>query len=202
MSQVDVLLALVSNGEIRRMESLLQAGVTASTVQRAVASGLVERVSRGVYQRAGSPRGVDAHLAEASVRVPKGVVCLTSAAEAHGLVAVSEVVWMALPHNIVTPRVEWPAIRYVRFRNADAFTVGVDVRTISGVPVGITDPARTVVDMLRMANKVGRPTALACLRAYHLRGLPTEDVQSTAGRLGWTKWIEPVLETSSAMLEA
>ncbi len=55
MSQLETLLACLSGGGILRMTELLRAGVTAASVQRALATGLVERVSRGTYRQAGAP---------------------------------------------------------------------------------------------------------------------------------------------------
>ena len=109
-------------------------------------------------------------------------------------------VWIALPHEVTTPRVEWPPIHYVRFRNDLAFSIGVEVRVISGVEVRITDPARTVVDMLRMSATVGEAAALGCLREYHRQRHSAERVRQIADELGWSKRIEPVLKVSSAMI--
>ena len=199
MSQVDVLVEFLSGGNLCRLRDILRAGVTTATVQRAVAAGLVERVSWGTYRRPGGRREAASHLAEALVRIPKGLVCMASAAHVHGLCPAPQEIWIGLPRKSSTPRVDWPPVRYVRYRNDLAFSVGVEVRVVSGVEVRITDPARTIADMLRMSDTVGEATALGCLRDYHERRHSAERVRQIAKELGWSKRIEPVLRVSSVM---
>ena len=200
MSQLDTLSGLLADGAIKRMRQISEVGVTGATVQRAVAAGLVERVSRGAYRCPGAKSGDEGHLAAAIVRIPQGLICLRSAAFACGLSKDRcDCTWVALPHTVSTPRVEWPPLRYVRFRNPLAFVVGVDTRILAGVAVRITTPARTVVDMLRLSQTVGEDLALACLRTYHRRGLPTSELHFVADELGWGKRIAPVLKIAAAM---
>ena len=136
MTQLERLLELLSDEGIWRMTSLSEAGVSTRTVRHAVLAGVVERVSRGVYRRSGVQHVAGIHLAEALVRVPQGVICLHSAAAEHGLGdETSTRTWVAIPHAATPSVVEWPPIRYVRWRGTLPFEVGVDTTTISGVEV-------------------------------------------------------------------
>ena len=198
MTQLERLEGLLADGGIWRMSVLVQAGVTASTVQRAVAAGLVEQVSRGAYRRAGAPHVGATHLAEALVRIPQGIICLHSAARVHGLG--DETVartWVAIPHRCHAPRVEWPPMRYVRWRSPEAFVLGVETQIVAGVQVRLTNPARTVVDMLRMSSTVGEDRALECLRDYLAAGGASPDLGYIAHQLGSSKRVEAVLHLAS-----
>jgi predicted transcriptional regulator of viral defense system len=176
---------LLADGRILRMKTLAGEGITASTVQRAVAAGMVEQISRGVYRRAGAPHVAGIHLAEALARIPNGVVCLLSAAEAHGFGdRASPRIWVALPNKSHPPHIDWPPVRSVLWRGEAPFRVGVSERIICGVRVRMTGRARTVVDMLKMKATVGEEYALECLRDFVTSGGALGDLLQTADALG------------------
>jgi predicted transcriptional regulator of viral defense system len=178
---------LLMDGSVWRMRDLVARGITASTVRREVDAGTVEAVSRGTYRRAGAPHVAGGTIAEALARMPRGVACLFSAAELHGLGDVSTAkVWIAIPNHCKPPRLAWPPVRPVRWRGTLPFEVGVEERTICGVRVRVTDPARTVVDMLRMRSTVGEDRALECLREYADGGGSLPTLRDLAERFGIT----------------
>ncbi|MDB4997298.1 MAG: hypothetical protein JWM74_4730 [Myxococcaceae bacterium] len=141
-------------------------GVSRVALSRLVAEGTLERLGRGLYT---VPRGkVTEHrtLVEASVRVPKGVVCLLSALQFHKLSTQSpHEVWLAIDVKARKPVVDWPPIRIVRF-SGPALTHGVDAHTLEGVEVHITSAAKTVADCFKYRNKIGLDVALEALTEY------------------------------------
>lgn len=194
MTQIQTLVGLLADGSIQRMKQLAGAGISASTVQMAVRSGIVERLSRGTYRAFAAGHHAEGHLAEALARIPHGTVCLFSAADVHRLGDASPTrAWVAIPHGSRASSVEWPPVRYVRWRDPRAFTIGVDIQTIAGVRVPITSAARTVVDMLRMLSTVGEGEALQCLRDYHRSGRPLLDLHDVARRLECPPRVEETL---------
>lgn len=199
MTQLATLGELVADGRVWRMRELIERGITAATVRRAVAAGAVEAVSRGVYRRAGDPiPSVETQLAEALIRIPKGLVCLHSAAMLHGMGDVAPVrVWVAIPNKTKPPRVDWPPMRFVQWRSEAAFTVGVEERLYAGVRVRLTDPARTVIDMLRHPDLVGEERGIACLRDFLLKGGVVGDLRVTAAQLGVGKRLSTHLKVAA-----
>lgn len=180
------------------MSALTALGVTATTVRRAVAAGIVEQMSRGTYRIAGAPHEEAMHLAEALVRIPRGIICLHSAAQVHGLGDHAPArVWVALPNRLHPPRLDWPPIRFVLWRGDAAFQVGVEEREICGVAVRITAPSRTVVDMLRMRSTVGEETALRCLRDYFGMGHSAAALVACATALGVGDRLSPLLKAAT-----
>jgi predicted transcriptional regulator of viral defense system len=106
-----------------------------------VESGVVERLGRGLYRLADGEGYDHPDLVEAALRVPKGVVVLLSALNFHGIgTQVARQVWMQLPANYPTPRIEHPPLWIVRSRKPEAFTLGVETHRIAGHAVRITDP--------------------------------------------------------------
>lgn len=133
-------------------------------LSRLVAVGKLERLARGVYSLPGRILSEHRSLAEATLRVPRGVVCLLSALRVHdiGTQAPFEV-WMAIPHHSPTPRLDQPALRAIRMSGA-ALTEGIELIQIDGVKVPVFNAAKTVADCFKYRNKIGLDVALEALR--------------------------------------
>lgn len=201
MVQLAKLGALLASGRIWRMSALLNEGITAATVRRALAAGVVEQVSRGTYRWAGMPREDGANLAEALARVPRGLVCLLSAAQFHDLGdELPRQVWIAIPNSDHTPKLDHPPVKVVRWVNPSAFSIGVESHSICGVEVRVTNPARTVIDMLRMTTTVGEEDALKCLGDYlGTSGSSLPKLWRIAEELGVANRISTYLRTAAAL---
>jgi predicted transcriptional regulator of viral defense system len=91
------------------------------------------------------------------------VFCLLSAMRFHELTTQApHEVWIAIPNKARAPRLEYPPIRVPRFAEA-AMRAGVDEHGIDGVPVRITNAAKTIADCFKYRNKVGFDVALEAL---------------------------------------
>lgn len=130
-------------------------------------AGLILRTGRGLYCVTGEPGHIMPGLMEAALLVPKGVVCLLSALAFHHMgTQQPREIWMMIPHNCPTPRVQWPPMRFIRSRVPESFTLGVETHLLDGVPVMVTDPDRTIVDCFKHRSHV---TLEACLEALKER---------------------------------
>lgn len=134
------------------------------TIVPLVVAGKLRRVARGVYGLPTRAPNEHSSLAESSLRVPRGVVCLLSALRVHeiGTQAPFEV-WIAIPHHSPVPRHDEPAVRVVRMSGA-SLTEGVETMAIEGVRVPIFNAAKTVADCFKFRNKIGLDVALEALR--------------------------------------
>jgi len=109
-------------------------------------------------------------LAEVARRHPRSVVCLLSALRFHELTTQApHEVWVAIPNKARAPRLAYPPIRVARFAEA-ATREGIDKHRIDGVPVRVTNVARTVADCFKYRNKVGLDAALEALKEALGRG--------------------------------
>ncbi len=147
-----------------RLKDFVAAGIGPETLARLVREEAVVRPARGLYQLPDTQVDAAHTLAEASVLVPKGVVCLTSALQYHELtLQMPSAVWMAIDRAAWRPKIDYPPIRFVRF-TGPALIEGVERHRIESVEVPITDPARTIVDCFRYRTKVGLDVAMEGLR--------------------------------------
>lgn len=108
-SQRIQLRTLLDSRSMMRAHELREAGISAQTIARAVETGDIERISRGVYQRRGSEIEENQILAEATMRVPKGVIALVSALAFHGLTdQMPRRIWMAIGASDWAPVQAYP----------------------------------------------------------------------------------------------
>ena len=147
-----------------RLKDFVAAGIGPETLARLVREQAVVRPARGLYQLPDADVDAAHSLAEAAVLVPKGVVCLVSALQYHGLtLQMPSVVWMAIDRAAWRPKIDHPPVRFVRF-SGSALTEGVERHRIENIDVPITDPARTIVDCFRYRTKIGLDVAMEGLR--------------------------------------
>lgn len=151
---------------VLRPSDLRELAIPRVYLSRMVEQGLIMRTGRGLYVPADAELSEHHSLAEASRRVPRGIVCLLSALDYHGMTSqLPHEVWLAIDRKARLPVVDSPRVRIVRF-SGGAMTVGVIEASIEGVPVKLTDPARTVADCFKYRNKIGVDVAIEALRAY------------------------------------
>jgi predicted transcriptional regulator of viral defense system len=147
-----------------RLRDFIAENIEPQTVARLVRDGQVVRPARGLYQLPDAPVDANHSLAEAALLVPKGIACLISALQFHGLtLQMPSAVWMAIERTAWKPNISYPPIRFVRF-SGWAMTEGVERYPIQSGRVRLTDPARTIVDCFRYRNKIGIDVAMEGLR--------------------------------------
>lgn len=196
------ILNLAKKGPLRARD-LDALGVPRVYLRRLVEQGLLERVDRGLYLHA-EARLTELHsVAEVMKRIPSGTVCLLSALQMHGLTTeVPHAVWVLIDRHARAPRITSPKVEFVR-ASGPALKHGVDQRTIEGVAIRLTSPAKSVVDCFRYRRHVGMETALDALRDYlrrangplKVRGECTHDALAAAAKATrTTNLLRPYLE--------
>ena len=74
----------------------------------------------------------------------------------------SPCVWLAIPHRMLTPRLDQPALRAIRMSGA-SLTEGIEKISIDGVSVPVFNLAKTIADCFKYRNKIGLDVALEAL---------------------------------------
>ncbi len=190
------LLELVRGQGVVRARDLDQHGIPRTYLTRLHRQGILDQTTRGVYVLADAEPTEYHSLAEASKRVPHGVVCLLSALRFHGLTTQAPFeVWLAIDRKARLPRVEHPPLHLVRF-SGPALSEGVKEYTVEGVPVRVTTPARTVVDCFAYRNKVGLDVALEALRdCWRQRKATMDELHHAAQIRRMANVMRPYLES-------
>jgi predicted transcriptional regulator of viral defense system len=206
-TQRERVISLLQERGMARLSELRKAGVTPSTVSRMTASGEIVQLGRGLYQLPDASLDVNSALAQAVKRVPKGIICLTSALAFHELTdTIPSRVWMAIGPKDWRPHLAGPPIQFVRF-GPKVLDRGVKQHVIEGVPVRIYEPAKTVVDLFRYRRSAGKRyqkspglnLAVEGLReALRLRKATPSDIARYAVEGGVWKVVQPYLEAMTA----
>jgi predicted transcriptional regulator of viral defense system len=165
VTKTTLLLGLARYGPVRARD-LDEAGIPRTYLKRLSEGGVLEQVDRGLYRLADAPLTELSSLAEVAKRVPHAIVCLLSALQVHGLTTEApHAVWVLIDRHARMPKLSYPKLEVVRASGASR-THGVQSRTIDGVKVQLTTPAKTVADCFRFRRHVGMEAALAALKDY------------------------------------
>ncbi|QHT55085.1 hypothetical protein GXP71_02585 [Cellulomonas sp. H30R-01] len=148
------------------LDDAAAAGLSARTIQRLAADGLLERVAQGLYQRPDSAT-YDVDLYAAVSRAPEATLCLTSALVHHELIdAIPAWTDLALPRGSRRPA-SASTVRWHLF-DAETFSVGRTTTHIEGTgsTVGLYTAERSIVDAFRLRHEIGYETGIEALRTW------------------------------------
>ncbi len=195
MKQSQHILKLASRQRLVRAADVRALGYSAQLLLKLHAAGQLERVARGLYALPGAEPGEHQTLMEVCQRVPKAVVCLLSALQFHGLGSEQpHEVWIALPEGAQTPALGYPPLRVARLREP-AYSEGMEMVMVNGVPIRVYGVAKTVVDCFKFRHKIGLDVALEALKdAWRKRRLTVAELSHFARINRVEKVIRPYME--------
>lgn len=193
------MLALAASMSLLRARDVAALSLPTIILSRLVRDGRMKRVGRGVYSLPDRPLSEHTSLAEAALRVPRGVICLLSALRVHGLgTQAPHQVWLAIPQNSPTPRVEHPSLRPVRM-SGPALSEGVQSMRIDGLDVPVFNVAKTIADCFKYRNKIGIDVALEALRdGWERRKVSMDELSHYADIDRVSNVMRPYLESVAA----
>lgn len=189
------LLALARRRGVLTANDAVRAGIHSQQITRLVADGVLERIVRGQYRLAERPVTERHALAVAAGAVPRGVVCLLSALDLHGIgTQLPADVWIAIERGARTPSVAGLPLRVVHF-GAAAFTHGIETHRIEGVTVRVYTVAKTLADLFMYRNKIGLDVAIEALReAWRERMFTMEALDHAARACRAERVMRPYVE--------
>lgn len=154
------------NNGILRMSEAMRQGIPKHILYEMLSHGQVIREERGVYSLKDGPVMTNPDYSKVCLRVPKAVICLTSALYFYDLTTqVPPVVYIALPHNIRVPRIAYPPIDVIRLSPKPYFE-GIEIQEIDGISVKIYSPEKTLTDCFKFRSKIGIEIAIEALKDY------------------------------------
>ena len=158
------------DGKLIKWKDLEELGVNSNTVANMVRRGDLNKIGWGTYQLCdeliskntqnedfGFSGDMDT-LAEISIQIPKGIICLMTAVTYYNITNdLDGNIWIALSHNHHKPRIEWPPIRSVHWRNMDLQDDELVRIKYKNAEIKITSKERTVVDLYRHQHLLADP---------------------------------------------
>ena len=148
-----------------RARDLECVGVSAATISRSVQSGDILRLGRGLYGLPDSTPDTHETLIEVAKRAPKAVICLTSSLAFHSLTdQMPRRVWIAIGAKDWEPKITYPKIRTVRFREP-YFSGGVEEHQIGEATIRMYTIPKTLADAFRNRRLIDRSIAIEALKS-------------------------------------
>ncbi len=191
-TQKDHLISILQDETVVRARDLRSEGIAASTVARAVQTGDIIKIDRGLYQLQNGQVHEEQALAEVSKRVPNGTICMMSALAFHGVTdQVPAKTWVAIGPKDWAPKITYPPIRLVRFQKKYLHH-GIEFHMIGGVKVPVYSIAKTLADAFRNPKLLDRSVAIEAMKnALEARKVTPSDIAEAANVCGAWKKIRP-----------
>ena len=157
-------LALAHQQGILRSKDLKESGIPRIVLARLSASGLLEKIGRGLYRVPGTATSEYESLSQVAARVPQAVFCLLTALQIHDLTTqLPREVWIAMPRGSHAPKVDYPPIRMIQF-TGEAYSEGIEVIQRDQISLHVYSVAKTLADCFKHRNKIGLDVALEALK--------------------------------------
>ncbi len=184
-----------SSGIISAKQAL-ENGIHSQVLTRLVEEGLLEWISRGYYRWKGSDVTEYHALVLVSAAVSRGVICLPSSLQYHGVgTQIPSEVWLAIPNRMRKPALKYPLLRVVRYSDP-ALSTGVEFHTIEKQKIAVFNLNKTIADCFKYRNKIGMDVVLEALtEAWRERRLDLSALNRYAVVCRVQKVIQPYLET-------
>jgi predicted transcriptional regulator of viral defense system len=157
-------LGLLAGKGLLRPRDLDAMGVPRVILTRMTASGLLEKVGRGLYRSPDSTGSEHESLAVIATKVPLAVFCLLSALQFHELTTqLPRQIWIAMPRGSHVPKIDYPPVKMVQF-SGDVYSEGIEEVERDQVRLRVYSVAKTVADCFKHRNKIGLDVALEALK--------------------------------------
>ena len=165
---------------ILRTSQAIQLGIAPRTLYAMHESGLLVKVTRGVYRLAEAEPLSNADLLQVALRISKGVICLISALSYHNLTTqIPHQVYVALPLDAEKPRLNYPPVRLF-WLSKPVYSAGVEEHLMDGTTVSIYSREKTIADCFKYRNKIGLEVALEALKEGLIQGCKIEAIMEYA----------------------
>lgn len=183
------------NNGVMRFKDILKAEYHPDIIKRLEKDGLINKFARGYYRLASYKKSPYPDIVDASLQVPRGVICLISALSYHE--ATNEIpgqVDMAIPAGSRAGKIEYPPVNYYRF-SPEAWKAGVEEHDIEGQTIKVYSLAKTVADCYKFRNKIGENVARAALKTAVLeKAIKPDEILKYAAVCHVTDRVKQVLE--------
>jgi predicted transcriptional regulator of viral defense system len=141
----------INNG-VLRTQTLIKQGFYTSKIKKLIENQKLVKIGRGIYKVNISPEN---EWAELNVLVPKGVLCLLSAAFYHELTTfIPSHYQFAIPRHNKIKLPDYPPIE-IFYWDEIVYKTGCDIIDIQGVEMRIYDREKTICDIVKYRDKIG-----------------------------------------------
>jgi predicted transcriptional regulator of viral defense system len=188
----------LENNGILRASKAVRLGIPRHSIYEMLDKNILVRETEGLYRLADMGPLSNPDLIQISLLVPKSVICLISALYFYDLTTqIPHQVYIALPRNTKTPKIEYPPLKVFHFGKRTYFA-GIENRIIDGVKVRIYSREKTIADCFAFREKLGIDIAVEALKDYYQQPNPNlNEIMKYASINRVDKIISPYLKILS-----
>src|SRR3989338_5333493 len=172
---------LKKKGGLAGYAEIIGAGFNKAILKALLNSGRIQKIDRGLYQLSTGSFLSTPDVVAASIKAPKGILCLLSALSLHE--ATGEIprhVDIAIPRGKHANKIKYPPVRFYRFAPR-VWEAGLEKHEIGGRTIRVYSLARTVVDCFKFRNKIGMDVARDALKvAVKEKGVKPKEIMRYA----------------------
>jgi len=151
---------------VMRTSEALDAGISPRDLYCMRDQGIISRLARGLYMLAGRKPLEEPDWVIISKKIPKAVICLTSALAHYEYTSdIPSRVSIALPTKAEKPRINYPPL-WIFWLSGASYSAGINHLEINQIPIKIYNPEKTITDCIKFRRKIGEETAINALRNY------------------------------------
>lgn len=174
---------------------IIEAGFSKDILKTSLNSARIHKVDRGLYGLSDGSTLSNPDLVAASIKVPKGVVCLLSALAFHeATIEIPRCVDISIPRGTHANRIKYPPVRFYRF-SPKTWKDGIEEREIEGHKIRVYNLAKTIADCFKFRNKIGIDVARDALKvAITEKGIKPKEIMHYAKVCRIDNIIKPILE--------
>lgn len=144
----------------------LQCGIQPRTLYAMRDQKIIEQLARGLFRLLSSANPAYQDLVIAAKKFPKGIICLLSALDFHGITSqIPHQIYIAYQQNWHQPKIEYPPIKIFRLSET-SFNLGIEQHILDGIKIKVYSPEKTLVDCFKFRNKIGLDVAIEALKLY------------------------------------
>lgn len=178
-----------------RASELAKFGASGAVLQRLLETDQLTRISRGVYIPVDLMFTEKIQHAVVALKFPRMVFCLLTALQIHELTTqLPHQLWVAIGQKARAPKLDFPPLRIIRMND---LSFGLTTLIVDGgIPIQVTNVAKTIADCFKFRNKIGLDIALEALRdAWRQKKVTINEIWQAAEHCRVQNVMRPYLES-------
>ncbi len=178
-----------------RASELAKFGASGAVLQRLLETDQLTRISRGVYIPVNLMFSEKIQHAVVALKFPRMVFCLLTALQIHELTTqLPHQLWVAIGQKARAPKLNFPPLRIIRMND---LSFGLTTLIFDGgIPIQVTNVAKTIDDFFKYRNKVGIDVALEALRdAWRQKKVTMDEIWLAAEHCRVANIMRPYMES-------
>jgi len=151
-----------------KMKDLKAASFQTRDIAKLLKQGIIHKIKPGLYRLDTyyDCNNISTSFIDICQAVPKGVICLISALDFHGLTTFNPAdIYVAVPQGEKIPKIIYPPVKGYYF-SKQIYSAGIEIYNTSYGVVKIYNKEKTICDMFHYRNKLGEDLALEGLKNY------------------------------------